>query len=90
MPASLLAQELVYSRVPGQPKEYVQDRMRARAAEVAALLARDGLHLYICGLRGLEEGVEFALTEIGRAHGIDWLALRERMRDEGRFHVETY
>lgn len=90
VPASLLAQELVYSRVPGQPKEYVQDRMRARAAEVAALLARDGLHLYICGLRGLEEGVEFALTEIGRAHGIDWLALRERMRDEGRFHVETY
>ena len=90
VPHHLLAQELVFSRVPDQPKEYVQDRLRARAADIAALLANDGLHIYLCGLRGLEEGVEFALTEIGRAQGIDWLGLRDRMRSEGRFHVETY
>jgi benzoyl-CoA 2,3-dioxygenase component A len=90
VPAGLLEQELVFSRVPGQPKEYVQDRMRERADQMAALLGRPGLHIYICGLRGLEEGVELALTEVGRAHGIDWLALRDRMVEEGRFHVETY
>ena len=90
VPTTLLAQELVYSRVPDQPKEYVQDRMRTRGAEIAALLAKNSLHIYVCGLRGLEEGMEFALTEIAHAHGIDWLALRDRMRNEGRFHVETY
>ncbi len=90
VPESVLAQQLVYSRVPGQDKEYVQDRMRARAPEIAALLRKDSLYVYVCGLRGLEEGLELALTEIGREHGIDWLSLRDRMREEGRFHVETY
>lgn len=82
--------DLVYSRVSGMPKEYVQDRLRARAADVAELLRRDAAHVYICGLSGLEQGVEQALTGIGRDHGIDWPVVRARMREEGRFHVETY
>ena len=90
VPAEILDKELVYSRVPGQRREYVQDRLRTRAADVAALLRDPATHLYVCGLRGLEDGVERALTEIGRAHGIDWLQLREELRDDGRYHVETY
>jgi benzoyl-CoA 2,3-dioxygenase component A len=90
VPPALLRQELVYSRVPGQPREYVQDRMRAQPEELAALITRPGLHLYICGLRGLEDGVEVALSEIARLHGQDWLAIRDTMRAEGRFHSETY
>ena len=90
VPASMLRQELVYSRLPGRSREYVQDRLRAQAEDVASLLGRPGLHIYICGLRGLEEGVEVALTEICRGHGQDWLGLRDQMRDEGRFHSETY
>ena len=45
---------------------------------------------YVFGLRGLEYGVEQAFTEIGREHEIDWLTLRGTMRDQGRYHVETY
>ncbi len=82
--------DLVYSRVSGQAKEYVQDRLRARAADFASLLQRDTTHIYICGLSGLEQGVEDALTAIGRDHGIDWPALRVTMREAGRFHIETY
>jgi benzoyl-CoA 2,3-dioxygenase component A len=90
VPAAVLDRELVYSRLPGRPKEYVQDRMRDRAADLAALLQKDGTHLFVCGLRGLEAGVEEALSAIGREHGIDWPALRAAMRDGGRYHVETY
>ena len=90
VPAAMLRQELVYSRLPGRPREYVQDRLRANADDIAALLQRPALHVYICGLRGLEEGVEVAFTEIARARGQDWLALRDQMREEGRFHCETY
>lgn len=82
--------DLVYSRVPGTPKEYVQDRLCARAADVADLLRRDAAHVYVCGLSGLEEGVESALASIGHAHGMNWPSLRGQMREEGRFHVETY
>ena len=90
VPAALLRQELVYSRLAGAPREYVQDRMRAQAEELATLLTRPGLHIYVCGLRGLEDGVDAALTEITHAQGKDWLALRDAMREEGRFHSETY
>ena len=90
VPAGVLSQELVFSRLPDRPKEYVQDRMRARAPELAALLAKPRTHVYVCGLRGLESGVDAALTEIGAAHGFDWPALRAEMREQGRWHVETY
>ena len=34
--------------------------------------------------------MDAALTEIAAARGMDWPALRAAMREEGRFHVETY
>ncbi|MCF3948763.1 benzoyl-CoA 2,3-epoxidase subunit BoxA [Acidiphilium sp. AL] len=90
LPETLIVKELVYSRIPEQPREYVQDRMRSRSASLAALLAKDTLHIYICGVHGLESGAEAALTDIAANAGLDWSALRARMRAEGRFHVETY
>jgi benzoyl-CoA 2,3-dioxygenase component A len=90
LPETLLRQELVYSRLPGVPREYVQDRLRKHAPDIAALLGRPHLHIYICGLKGLETGVEAAMAEIGAAHGINWPALRDRLRQTGQFHVETY
>ena len=77
-------------RVPGQPKEYVQDRLRAEAEEIAALIADPGAHVYVCGLRGMEEGVDLALASIAESAGLEWESLRGVMRDEGRYHVETY
>lgn len=90
VPASVLDQELVYSRLPGAPKEHVQHRMLARAADLAALLRKDTTHVYVCGLKGLEDGVDGAFHKIGEQHGLDWPALRTRMRESGRYHVETY
>src|SRR3954453_15476956 len=87
---SELHRELVYSRSTGSEKEYVQDRLRRRAADVAELLRKDKTHIYVCGLRGLEDGVEAALTDIGREHGIDWKTLRPELRRTGRLHIEVY
>jgi len=90
LPQTLLNQQLVYSRLPNAPKEYVQDRMRAQAAEIAALLRSPTLHIYICGLKGLESGVEDALTDIAATQNLHWPTIRDMMRQTGRFHVETY
>ncbi len=90
VPASLLHQELVYSRLPGQPKEYVQARLLARAADLAALLGRDTTYIYVCGLKGLEAGVEDAFVQICAQHRLDWPSLRAAMLAAGRYHVETY
>jgi benzoyl-CoA 2,3-dioxygenase component A len=90
VPVTVLDQELVYSRMPGQKREYVQDRMRVRAADLAALLRKATTHVFVCGLKGLEEGVEAAFADIGRQYGVDWGATRAAMLAEGRFHAETY
>ena len=86
----VLAKHLVFSRLPGAPKEYVQDRMRSQASQVAKLIASPMTHIYICGLKGMETGVDAALAEIAAEQGLDWASLKPAMRMQGRYHVETY
>ena len=95
VPNSLLEKHLVFSRIPGSDKEYVQDRMRTEGTAVAALLASPQTHIFICGLKGMETGVDEALSDICRKHGpsfgqLDWSKLKAELRAAGRFHVETY
>jgi benzoyl-CoA 2,3-dioxygenase component A len=90
VPESLLEKHLVYSRLPGKPKEYVQDRMRANAASLAPLLASAATHIFICGLKGMESGVDEALADICRGARLDWAVLKAELRASGRYHVETY
>lgn len=87
---AVLAKHFAFSRVPGAEKNYVQDSMRAEAARVARIIGSDGAHVYVCGLREMESGVEEAFRDIARGAGLDWKSLRARMREEGRYHVETY
>jgi benzoyl-CoA 2,3-dioxygenase component A len=89
LPAELMETHLAFSRMPDQPRAHVQDKMRQAGAAVAELLKGD-THVYICGLKGMEEGVLDAMADICKAHGIDWSALHPRMVKEGRFQVETY
>lgn len=90
VPKEVLDQELVFSRLPDKPKEYVQDRMRTRGEDIAGLLRGDNTHIFVCGLKGMETGVTEALADICRAHGLDWAAVHAGMLEMGRFHVETY
>ncbi len=90
VPNAILEKHLVFSRISGADKEYVQDRVRKRADDVAALLASAQTHIYICGLKGMENGVEESLADVCRKHGLDWSKLKPDMRAQGRFHVETY
>jgi benzoyl-CoA 2,3-dioxygenase component A len=79
-----------FSRVPGQPKQYVQDRIRERSAEVVRLLHDENCYVYICGLKGMEQGVDDAFRDSCRQHGEDWSVLLPALRAQGRYHVETY
>ena len=64
--------------------------MRQRGADLAELLRCDMTHVYVCGLRNMEAGVEAAFQDICANSDLDWGAIRGRMGDEGRYHVETY
>jgi benzoyl-CoA 2,3-dioxygenase component A len=90
VPDSVLQKHLVFSRLPDQPKEYVQDRMMVEDEVIAGMLHDPKTHIYICGLRGMEEGVEKAFANIAESAGLPWTATRDAMREDGRYHVETY
>jgi benzoyl-CoA 2,3-dioxygenase component A len=90
VPARLLHQHLCYSRVTGQSKTYVQDRIRLEMDTLSGLLREPGTHVYICGLKGMESGVDEAFADVCRHVSTDWAALKAEMRASGRYHVETY
>lgn len=90
VPDSFLKKIFAFSRQPGAAKQYVQDKLLAEQGKVADIL-RDQLgHIYVCGLKAMEQGVDDALTEIAKEAGLNWPVLRDIMRTEGRYHVETY
>jgi benzoyl-CoA 2,3-dioxygenase component A len=90
VPEKLLGKYFCYSRVPDQPRVYVQDRIRSEMAQIATLLRDDKTHVYICGLKGMESGVDEAFADACRSASIDWAGLKPKMRESGRYHVETY
>jgi benzoyl-CoA 2,3-dioxygenase component A len=90
LPKDFIDINFAFSRAPGEPKQYVQDRIRARADDVARLLDDNNCHIYICGLKGMETGVDEAFRDACRSHGKDWDALLPALRAQGRYHVETY
>ncbi len=81
---------LAFSRLSDQPKQYVQDLIRARGERVARMLKDENCYIYICGLKGMEKGVEEAFAEACRSNGLDWNALLPELRAQSRYHVETY
>ncbi len=90
LPKDFIDINLAFSRQPGQPKRYVQDLMRERALDLAALLKDANTFVYVCGLKSMEEGVVLALRDIAEQGGQPWEALGAALKREGRLHLETY
>jgi len=90
LPKEFIDINLALSRVPEQPRQYVQDLIRARADEVARLLRDDNTYVYLCGLKGMEAGVDEAFGEVCASHGLNWKTLQAELLQQGRYHVETY
>ena len=90
LPKHFIDVNLALSRVPGQTRQYVQDNIRERGDAVAELLRSDETYVFICGLKGMEAGVDAAFSDICRERGIDWSETVQHMRQHGRYHVETY
>jgi benzoyl-CoA 2,3-epoxidase subunit A len=90
LPRDFIDTNLAFSRTSGQPKRYVQDAMRERATAVVHLLKDENTFIYVCGLKGMEDGVLQTLQEIADQSGLDWATLWPRLKKEGRLHLETY
>jgi benzoyl-CoA 2,3-epoxidase subunit A len=90
VPDDFMAKHFAFSRMEGETKHYVQDKLRDEAEKVSKLLQDPKGHIYICGLKAMEQGVEEALKDVARGIGLNWAEIRDKMREDGRYHVETY
>lgn len=90
LPKDFIDINFAFSRTAGQPKRYVQDMMRERAADLAPLLADTNTYFYVCGLKSMEEGVLSALRHIAENAGLNWDTVGASLKSEGRLHLETY
>ena len=90
LPKDFIDIHFAFSRTPGQPKKYVQDAMRERAADLAPLLKDPNTYFYVCGLKSMEEGVVLALRDVAKQAGLDWDAVGADLKKQGRLHLETY
>lgn len=69
---------------------YIQDRVAENAEEMWNLMQSPKTHTYMCGLKGMESGIDEALTAMATQNGGDWSTFQKQMKKEGRWHVETY
>ena len=69
---------------------YIQDRVLENAEEIFSWIENPKTHVYMCGLRGMEPGIDEAMTAAAAAKGLDWSELRPQLKKAERWHVETY
>lgn len=75
---------------PKGGKMYLQDRIAEHAEELWELIQKENTHTYICGLKGMEGGIDEAMSAVATQSGVDWLDYQRQMKKAGRWHVETY
>jgi ferredoxin--NADP+ reductase len=69
---------------------YIQDRVLEHSEEIFAMIEDPKTHVFMCGLRGMEPGIDEAMTAAAAAKGLDWSELRPQLKKAERWHVETY
>ncbi|ERN41857.1 oxidoreductase NAD-binding domain/FAD binding domain/CpcD/allophycocyanin linker domain protein [Rubidibacter lacunae KORDI 51-2] len=71
-------------------KMYIQNRVAEHVEEMWNLLQDEKTHTYICGLKGMEDGIDEAFAGEAQKHGVEWSAFRKQLKSQDRWHVETY
>ncbi|HEY9748431.1 MAG TPA: ferredoxin-NADP reductase [Allocoleopsis sp.] len=69
---------------------YIQDRVAEHADELWKLIQQENTHTYICGLKGMEGGIDEALSAAAAKDGVTWSDYQKQMKKSERWHVETY
>lgn len=69
---------------------YIQHRVAEHAEELWQMVQDPKTHTYICGLKGMEDGIDAALSAQAEKSGINWDDYRKAMKKGDRWHVETY
>ena len=71
-------------------KMYVQNRMLEDYDSIKQQLDNGKACFYLCGLKGMEKGIEAIIFQYAEEKGLDPVAFKKQLRSEGKWNVEVY
>merc|ERR1712217_993686 len=71
-------------------KMYIQTKMAEYADELWDLMQSSKTHIYMCGLKGMESGMEECFSPLAEKNGLVWKDFAKGMKKSHRYHVEVY
>jgi len=75
---------------PDGGKMYIQDRIKEYADELWPLIQKPNTHTYICGLKGMEGGINEGMSAAASKFDVDWTQYQKDMKKAKRWHLEVY
>merc|ERR1712176_934164 len=71
-------------------KMYIQTKMAEYGEDLWELMQKPNTHIYMCGLKGMESGMEECFSPIAKKNGKVWGEFAKAMKKADRYHVEVY
>jgi ferredoxin--NADP+ reductase len=75
---------------PSGGKMYIQDRIKEHADQLWELVQKPNTHTYICGLKGMEGGIDEGMSAAASKYDVNWADYQKQLKKNERWHVETY
>merc|ERR1712039_1132519 len=69
---------------------WVQHKVMEFDEEIWPMLKDPKTHVYMCGLKGMESGLQEAFGPLAEKEGLDWKEFVKGMKKAKRYHVEVY
>ncbi|KAL3683321.1 hypothetical protein R1sor_001343 [Riccia sorocarpa] len=71
-------------------KMYIQTRMAEYAEELWQLLQKDNTFVYMCGLKGMEKGIDDIMASLAERDGKNWFDYKKSLKKNEQWNVEVY
>lgn len=71
-------------------KMYIQNRIQENADELWELVQKPNTHTYICGLKGMEGGIDAGMSAAAGKFDVNWADYQKQLKKKELWHVETY
>lgn len=80
------------SRAHNEDKEkgYVQHKLAEHKQEVWETICAGNFAVYICGLKGMEEGVDKVFSTLAKQQDLDWPTMKAKFIKNGQWNTEVY
>lgn len=74
----------------GESKVYVQQRLEEQKDDIWPMIKKGNFSLYVCGLKGMEKGINDVFTKWADSDGLNWEEIKEQINKQGRYNIEVY